>query len=474
MAATFSPEQLRTANGRGSADHQSSCAVRASALSLIGTGGPHRALGRLLAVWLVCGAATSCATPPAAVRSARNGDLVTLRRTIAEEKRSRRLDDDRARAIAKGLLEGEISRSRGPSGAAFIAALRGCAEPLEDALDQRAETKDAVGGEAALILVERNAWCGPSPASFAKDDDGAWRALAAERATGGSDSQARQQFLTDGDQRARRAAARAAGTARDPGDLKTLLEAGRADPDPLTRSRALRAVGAIGGRGVAQALRDRFETAEEADQLAIVEAWAEPATFDGGGEQQLETVVHQKPGLVAIVAARALVGARGFSAEAVQTNQEIFGRLAQASRDGSEGERRLALQLLPSEHPETEQLLLEASKDGNAQVQLIALVRLAGRPAHRDRAVAELVKLSAAKSPLRHQARAALAVYGNNRVLRVLAEALASPDAQERRLAGYSLIRLGASEEAAPLLADDDEGVRRDVACRMLAPVSAD
>ncbi len=435
----------------------------------------HLSRPTAVASWLLVfwgGALLVGCARPAVVETARVGDLVRLRQAIADEQKAGTLDEKKTRAIARGMLEGDIRRSRGREGVDFVASLRSCAEPLEDALGDRAETRDATGGEAALVLVERNAWCGPSPSSFAKDEDGAWRALAAHEADGSGDEPQRRAFLVDRDERVRRASADAALSARSSADLSVLLETGRVDPDPLTRSRALRAAGANGGEGVALALGDRFDAGDEGDRLAILDAWAEEATWKAGGRAAILRVVHHETGYVALGAAatflRAKDGAKA-TAELESERAGAFARLARASVDGTEGERRLALRLLPTEHPETEALLLTASKDADLEVALIATVRLAARSAHQQVAQKRLLAWARGQGKLRLEARAALAVYGSPDVLPLLAKELRATDPRERILAGTSLIRAGSVAPAAGLLADGDVAVRHAVACTLLA-----
>ncbi len=54
--------------------------------------------------------------------------------------------------------------------------------------------------------------------------------------------------------------------------------------------------------------------------------------------------------------------------------------LARAIKEGSELERRLAIQLAPVQDADVQKALLAASKDANKEVAVIALARLAGTP----------------------------------------------------------------------------------------------
>lgn len=407
-----------------------------------------------------------CGAQPKSVQSARGGDFTVLRAELEREKKSGELDEKRARAVAQALLAGEVERSQGPEGARTVRSFTACAGPLEDALRDRAETRDSAGGEAALILLERNSWCGTSPRSFTEDPDGAWRALAAQVSDKSNAGEQRRAFLADPDERVRRAAADAASRAKNEEDLSVLLETSRVDPDPLTRSRALRALGAFGSEKITLALRDRFDVATEGDQLAIIEAWSHPSSLEAGGKRQLELSAQNESGAVAIAAAAAL--SRLDSPE----GERGFARLTHYLQTGTQEERRLALRLLPVEHAKTEERLLEASRDADERVALLATVRLLFRSAHETQAKKRLLDWARGAGALRYEARAALSVSKEESILPLLVQDKKSSSAEVRAQAGANLIRLGAGAEAALLLADPEAEVRRSVACTLLSPAS--
>ncbi|HSC87268.1 MAG TPA: hypothetical protein VLC09_08365, partial [Polyangiaceae bacterium] len=143
----------------------------------------------------------ACSTPPL-TKTARDGNGRELLAELERQKRAGTLDDDGLKDAARGLLEGDIARSRGAEGEATVASLSSCSGALEGALDARADTHDSVGGEAARLLMERGAWCG-SADEWAEDELGTWRALAALDAdgTGEEEGSLRRRFFVDGDER---------------------------------------------------------------------------------------------------------------------------------------------------------------------------------------------------------------------------------------------------------------------------------
>ena len=173
------------------------------------------------------------------------------------ELRAARGDDALSRVSGRGSLV----RERGGAG---VARARG-----DGRRRGRASAPRARGGGARTEQRARGAVCGESPS-------GAWRAVAA-RGTGSSErATLRRAFYVDPDERVRREALHSALEAQDPADLTVLLETARLDPDPMSRSIATRAVGMIGGAQASLGLEDLWPGADEAEELAIVEAWSMP------------------------------------------------------------------------------------------------------------------------------------------------------------------------------------------------------
>lgn len=417
---------------------------------------------RVALALLAAAALEACASPKGAVESALRDDLDGLREHIAAEQRARRIDEDRAREIARAVLEREIASARDPGAALRVRALRPCARPLYDALHDRAETQDDVGAQAALILLENRQLRGSALKDYADTTDGAWRAVAARDTEGAKARARRMAFFVDPDERVRRAALHSAVAAPDPRDVEVLLDVSRTDPDPLARSLAIRALGRIGTELVVLALKDRWHRADEPIRLAIVDAWSQPAALRDGGKAELVRLVENESGLPALQAAHALIGSDG-EAVPVATN-----RLLHAARHGSTEERRMALRLLPARAPETIAELKEAAGAADPEVAVLAQARLLDFPAERPSATKGLRKLAATRGLPALQARAALAAAGDSSVSPLLVEQLSEARASHRKMAALGLLRLSRFNEAAGVLADRSPSVRSEVACDLL------
>jgi HEAT repeat protein len=405
----------------------------------------------------------ACSSLPG-LGSARQADFDALRGTLKTE----RLRPRQVRRLAQETLSAEIVRAKDRQDRAFIAGLQGCSGSLTSALSKRAKTRDGVGAEAALLLVEQGRLQGALK-KFRNEEDGAWRALSARASR--RDGELRRKYFSDDDERVRRAALLAALESKDAQDVSGLLEVARLDPDPLIRNRAYQALGSIGGPRVAEALKDRFATANEEQRLAIVDAWAQPGIYEAGGRGQLARLLTQKQGIEALAASSIL--ARD-SNKTLRNLAET--RLLWFTEEGTTDERRLALRLLPAHSPRTAQKLVELTKADDAEVAVIAWARLLGNKEKRATAQAALLTMAQEESSTGHQARSALAAAGDERILPLMKKQMQSPSPEARRTAGTALVRLGAFTELSPLLADPEPEVRRPIACRVLArpPLPAD
>jgi HEAT repeat protein len=408
---------------------------------------------------------TACRLPPAQAQ-ARAGDFVALRATLATPE-SRKTDVGR---LAREVLAYEIKSSDNIDDRSFIASLRPCAVKIDGPLLERSKTRDAVGGEAALLLYEIGEYRGPAPKRFQSSPEGAFRALAA-RATKDDHAQ-RVAYFVDDDERVRQAALEAAVEAKDERDLPALLEASRLDPSPYIRSRALYALGQLGGARVHHALVDRLVTPNADLQLAVLDALAQPGVAAVDDYAALVHASESREGTLALHAAYLLsqLAARPKTVPQQGTLAATgTARLLAFAEQGSEEERRLALRLLPASAQETESLLLTAAKDPNPEVRVLAWARLLGRDKHRAAAEGALLELAKGSHRVAYQARSALAAGGSLAVLPHFEEQAAAPQVELRRLAGQAFIRLGRDQELAPLLADPSESVRRTLACGRIA-----
>jgi HEAT repeat protein len=397
------------------------------------------------------------------VQAALHGDQKTLKSEIGSAQERGEFNRETVGELARAVAQREVHSAKGEAALRRLRTVRSCAAPLYEVLQERAERPDDVGAEAALILLEQNR-VEPmrAVAAHKENGSGAWRALAARAALSPKHALLRREFFQDPDQRVRRAALHAALLVRDPHDLAELLEAARLDPDPLSRSLATRAAGAVGGKEVVSRLRDRWERAEHDVRLTIIEAWAMPGAFQAGGEQQLLRVAEGEPGEIGIAAAHALYRE---SREHRDTGVAV---LARAVVDGTRSERRLAIQLAAFAEDPLKEAIKRAAKDTDVYVRLMAFARMLDDNTERAAALKALHVIAKSTEPAGLQALAALAAAGDAAVADALQKALSRKNSEERVLVARSLIRLGRYASVATLLADDDPDVRTRVACNVL------
>ncbi|HKO50056.1 MAG TPA: HEAT repeat domain-containing protein [Polyangiaceae bacterium] len=409
--------------------------------------------------------------PPA--RTALSGNLAELKRDIQSAQQAGKLDRDAVVDLAQAVGERELTSAEGANGASRVRSLRGCARPLRSAMERRARADDDIAAELTLILLETHA-ATPAPLlqRYARSPSAAWRAVAARAAQRPIDTDMRKAFIVDPDQQVRRAAFATALDVHDAGELEALLEAARVDPDPQSRSLALRAVGAIGGERAVLALKDLWVRADDATRIAIVDAWTAQPSFVSGGARELAWAAERGGGLAAVSASYALARAGG--AESVVANA----RLRRDISDGSDDAKRLALRVAPME-PETEAAIAKAAKEASPELRVVALARLSQIAARRSDALRQLRELANAKASSESELRAqgdalsALADAGDPSVLPKLIKDVRDPELARRSRAARGLTSLGDYGNAASALADDDANLRSEVACLILARESA-
>jgi len=397
------------------------------------------------------------------VGAALHRDLPALKLELARAQQAGKLDRADVTDIAEAVVAREIHTASGESGVRRVRALRACARPVLGVLRERSSRTDEVAAEAMLVRVTQNDVSTSSLVKrYAAHGDGAWRAVAARASVEPEDVLFRRRWFADPDRRVRRASLEAAMLTPEPGDLPALLETLRLDPDPLSRSLAARAAGAIGGEHAVVALSDRLARADEADRLAIVDALAMPAAFSAGGERELYRLAEDKHGVVSISAARALLTHK-------PEDGALAGLLLTAIEHGSEEEQRLALSFVPLTDPRTPATLDRAAVSSNPEVRVMALARLLALPARKAEAEKRLRQMAAKDDSVAEQARAALAASGDRSVVAGLVRDLQRGHASSRQAAAVSLFRLGEPAKAATALGDDDPGVRLAVSCAVLA-----
>jgi HEAT repeat protein len=409
--------------------------------------------------------------PPA--RTALVGNLAELKRDIQSAQRAGKLDHDAVVQLAQAVGERELTSAQGTSGAIRMRSLRSCARSLRSAMEHRARATDDVAAELQLILLEMHAAERTELLErYARSPSGAWRAVAARAAQRPLDTDLRKSFFVDPDERVRRAAFATATEVHDAGELEALLEAARVDPDPQSQSLAIRAAGAIGGERAVLALKDLWARADDSTRIALVDAWAEHASFVAGGARELAWAAESGAGLAAVSASYALARAGG--ADAAVANA----RLRREILDGSDDQKRLALSVAPM-NSETEAAIAKAAKEASPELRVVALTRLAQIDGRRSDAIRALREIANAKvssdSEQRAQGEAlsALAGAGDASIRATLVKAMRDKELGKRSRAARGLTRLGDYPNLATALADDDANLRSEIACSVLARETA-
>lgn len=422
--------------------------------------------------WLplaVLGSVSGCSVSPV-TRAALNADIDTLQREIDRADRRGELDQEAVKELALAIARRELRSALGDSGVDRVRQLRTCVGPLEGDLDDLADGDDAAAAAAAMALLEAGRGDGDDWLEEYVDAPQAyWRAVAARAAVSERHVKIRQQLVVDGDVRVRRGALHAALQGPESEERPTLVEAARLDPDPLSRSLAVRALGVLGGEAAVSDLRDLWGSAEAETRQVIVGAWASERSYSAGGEAQILSVLDNETGLVSIVAASQLI--RKSSAHSGQA----LAHLKRAIIEGPTDEQRLAIQLVPSD-PELLAAIAQqtdAASGAEEQTQVMAAARLLRREnqdeASKKLGLERLGKLLLSDSDLtRRQARAALISVRHQSVVPSLKNSLNSPSTAARRQAGEGLFLLGEHADAARVLGDRRGAVRVRVACTIL------
>lgn len=394
--------------------------------------------------------------PAAPTRAALVGDLPSLKAAVAQAERDGELGEGRARDVAGAVLSRELVSLRGPD--EQFPDVAPCSRQVQRALEEVARAGGEFAAPAAIALIDAGLGAPSAESSSVRT------AVFAREAEGPSLGPSRRRYMLSGDALVRRAALAAAKDSPDARDTSALLEAARLDPDRDARKLAVRALGAIGGAAVVIGLIDAWQAANEELRREILTAWAHPASFGAGGEEQLVNVAEDGAGTLQIAAALELerleAGPPGLSI------QILLGAL----QGGDSPARRLAIAAVPWSRPELRAAVIEHARSEAPATQILASLRLAehGALGSEDAArVARLAESSAGGQAM--LARAVLARAGNASARPGLRADLAAPKADQRALAAFALMTLGDWPGAAQALGDDSPDVRRAVACQILA-----
>jgi hypothetical protein len=440
----------------------------------------ERALASAVLMLVVVGCAGS------SLRAAASGDLndkdvrAALRNAIDAKEKVGKLSNEEAADLARVVASREVASASAADATLRVREVRACAPDLDDALEQRMKVRDAAGAEAAFALLEARELDSGDARSYAGGPDDAWRAFAVRGLVRDEDGPARARALVDASPRVRRAAIAAAVGARDGALFDALSETARLDPEPLVRTDAVRALGALAppGSDLANRLRDLWTNADDALREDIASAWVMPAVYGAGGHEAVRVLLASKQGPGVLAAAGAIL--RAPHVKDVELEASARAILARAIEAESRRNRLHAIAIVPlvPKHDggpaNALQPILEAvrkaSKDEDPGVRLAALARLLESAADRAEATFALEAMAGQKEPsaLASRARLALAHAGDVRIQAWIEQDLSAHDAEARLSAVDALAALGRSARGAPLLADPDPSVRTRAACTLL------
>jgi hypothetical protein len=407
----------------------------------------------------------ACAASPA-LRAAESGDRGALAGAVAARERTGQFSNGEAATLASAVAERELRSAAGPDAAERIRDVRPCAHELDGALAARSATHDEAGAEAALARIEARGFSLDDARAFASDAEPRWRAVGARALVRPEDQQARGRALLDPDPGVRRAAARAAGEARDPRDRDLLVDAARRDPEALVRTEAVRAIASLPATpdgSTSDLLRDLWTAADDGLREDIAIAWSRPEVWSAGGREALRILIASGRGTGAVEAAAAVLRRRDAPDE---ISESAVAQMALAVERGTNASRLQALAEAPPGLKALEPIVLRLADADDTELQVAALARLS---LEKDRrAVEKLEALARPGSPAGERARLALASAGDRRVQAWIEADLTASDPAARLAAATALAELGVAARAAPLLADVDPRVRLRAACTLL------
>ena len=411
---------------------------------------------------------------PAACRSApglgaaESGDRAGLASAVAPHQARGDLSNAQSCALARAVADREVRSACGAEATARIRDAWPCAHELDDALAARMRIHDDAGAQAVLARLDGRGLDADDVRRWLSDADPAWRAVGVRGLVRTEDRAARVFAFTDPNPLVRRAAARAARDAADPNDLEALAEAARVDPEPLVRTEAVRAIAVLPAQpdeGAVHVLRDLWAKADAGLREDIALAWAGSALWGAGGREALLVVVASEHGPGAIEAAAAVLRHADVPADLASSSAA---QLERAIAQGAAPARMQAIAQAPLEAPGIVEALERVAGDGELELRVAALSRLAQRKASDAAAQTALEALAQPGSRVAERARFALASLGDRKVQAWVEQDLTAESPSARLSAAADLAALGVQARAAPLLADGDAGVRVRAACTIL------
>lgn len=401
------------------------------------------------------------------VRAAESGDNKTLRTEIDARHKLGSLTNDEAAILAHAVADREIKTTKGDDAVKRVREVRGCAGELDDTLADRMKTHDEAGAEAAMARLDLGKLDASDVRPYAADKNDVWRAVGVRGLTRETDHPARVRAMTDPSPRVRRSAMRASASAHDVSELDALAEAARIDPEPMVRSDAVRALGAIGGERVASILGDLWVNTDDGVREDIAIAWAWPDTYAHGGREALRVLIASKTGPGVISGASAVARSAPKDRE---LHESAVGLLVRSIATAPRRDRLHAIAVAPLGDADVLAATRKAAHENDVETKVSAFARLLESPPDRAEAVQNLETISGQNyGALSSRARFALATAGDLRIQAWIEADLLATDAPTRLSALGSLAALGRSARGALLLADPDPSVRASAACTLLS-----
>jgi hypothetical protein len=421
-------------------------------------------------------ALAACGGSPS-LRAAEGGHFDGLAKSVAASADRGELSASGAVDLARATAKGDVERAQGDAGTRSIQALGACARHVEGALERRAGGRDAIAATAALVLLENNLDSQTYSRSRERFDsaDPLWRAVGARGLIDPRGGDTRRKAMADPDERVRLAALSASLQAADATDIEALLEAAKLDPNPLARTRAIRAAGAIGGERVVLALKDLLTFADEPAKQAICDAWATSASLNDGGLQELSLAIDHEKGPTLVAAAHAIIRTAGTARYDEPTTLAAIGVLERAIGEGATYDRVFAILIAPLDRPHVLELVTKAQESEDEVVAIAAMTKRleatgpgALDAAARKAAIEKLLHFADGTTSVALRAKGALARAKAKEILPMLRRDVLSADARLREEAGIDLASLDDLPHAAIAAVDTDDGVRARVACAIL------
>lgn len=402
------------------------------------------------------------------VQVADRASLPELKQAVHQRQLRGALEKAEVTELAWAVARREILSAMDPEGEQLLGQLQACAAAVAEPLSHRARRNDHTAGAALFALVEAGqALTSTQWTAAANSPFGARRAAAALASDARDRWLTRERFLVDQDPQVRRAALRSTFQAPAKLHLDALSAILRRDPDPACRELAARSLGALGGAAVETILSDAFSGAETRLRLAIASAWAQSATFRGGGEQRLVAVARSEPGIVGVLAGADL-------ALGTSTSHAIGkARISRSLEFGAVEEQQLAVAAAQWSDADHERSLLRLGLNADRPVRVLALGRWLEIARHRWPALTWLQAIAEDDDSSAIVARSILVGHKERSAIAALRRQLNYAKWQSRAQAARDLWLIQDLNGVSSALTDDAPEVRLAAACTVMAEKAA-